>query len=301
MGFLTGPVNTLADFQVEYNGLLLGPGTPFDIPPSADFLDMAAIKTMDQTRVWADGSWSGPDFADVLLPTLTVEISDITAAAFQADVTAFRNAFAPQLTPQPLWVKLPGMPAQGIPAKVNKRSLPIGLEWNGSFTTAAIQWRCPDPAWQSLPRSLSLAATGAAVSGLVFPLFTPASGTYAAPGSLDFGSTSTSSSSGTLTNAGNTPAWPVVTVTGPCPGFTIQIDGNVVTYNQAIPAGQTVTVDYRAGTATLAGGIDRTYALTARQFSAVPPASTAGVPSTSSVFFSAITGSAIIATADIWR
>jgi hypothetical protein len=464
MGYLTGPINTLTDFQVEFNGFLMGNGTPYEIPPTCDFLDMAAIKTMDQQRTWADGSWSGPDYADVVLPSMPVEISGATLAAFQANVAAFRNAFVPQTAPTPLWVKLPGMAVQGIPAKANKRSMPIGLEWNGGFTAAAVQWRCPDPAWQSLPRSLVLAGGSAGSSGMVFPLFTqasppvartnlvtnpnfetdvsgwvaengaaltrdtvspiagsasgkltgatsgggdiystfavtagstvtfsmsyttvgtitgtpkmslilpgaatasqvlpltqvspgrfsvtatavssgtafvsvtagaaigdvlhidavlaevaptmgayfdgstaPAGGyTYAWSGTvneststaspapvLDFGVTGVGSASGTLTNVGNTPAWPVVVITQP---GSIIIDGFVVTYAQAIPAGQTVTIDYKAGTATLTGDIDRTTQLTVRQFSPVT--------STSSVFFSAASGTATLTIADIWR
>jgi hypothetical protein len=282
--YLTGPVNTLTDFQVEFNGFLMGDGTPYEIPPTCDFLDMAAIKTMDQQRTWADGSWSGPDFADVVLPSMPVEISGATLAAFQANVAAFRNAFVPQTAPTPLWVKLPGMAVQGIPAKANKRSMPIGLEWNGGFTAAAVQWRCPDPAWQSLPRSLVLTGGSAGASGMTFPLFA------AVFDVLDFGVTGVSSASGTLTNAGNTPAWPVVVITQP---GSIIIDGFVVTYAQAIPAGQTVAIDYKAGTATLTGDIDRTTQLTVRQFSPVT--------STSSVFFSAASGTATLTIADIWR
>jgi hypothetical protein len=176
---------------------------------------------------------------------------------------------------------------QGIPAKASKRSLPIGLEWNGGFINGAVQWRCPDPQWQSVPRTLQLSAGGASTSGMTFPLFA------AVPGVLDFGPTGVSSASGTLTNAGNSPAWPVVIVSGPCPGFTVLIDGNAVTYADTIPAGQAVTVDYKTGYATLTGGVDRTAKLTSRQFSPVT--------SSSSVFFSANTGTAAVTTADIWR
>jgi hypothetical protein len=107
---------------------------------------------------------------------------------------------------------------------------------------------------------------------------------------LDFGVTGVGSASGTLTNAGNTPAWPVVVITQP---GSIIIDGYTVTYAQAIPAGQTVTIDYKAGTATLTGDIDRTTQLTVRQFSPVT--------SSSSAFFSAASGTATLIIADIWR
>lgn len=287
MGYLTGPVNNLQDFQVEFNGFLMGAGTAFEIPPTADFLDMAAIKTMDQQRVWADGSWSGPDFADVVLPSMPVEISGVSPTDFYANVAAFRSVFTPQSTAVPLWVKLPGLPAQGIPAKTNKRSMPIGIEWNGGFTAAAVQWRCPDPAWQSVPRTLNLTASGSTGSGMTFPLFT------AVYDVLDYGTTGTSPASGSLSNAGNTPAWPYVVVTGPVSGFSIVIDGNTVTYTDTVPAGQTVTIDYKSGYATLTGGVDRTTKLSSRQFSPVT--------ATSSAFFSAASGTAAITVADLWR
>jgi len=294
MGYLTGPVNTLTDYQVEFNGFLLGPGTSYDIPPVWNFLDLAALKTMDQARVWADGSWSGPDFADVLLPSMAVEPKGATAAAFTAAVQALQGAFAPNLVAVPLWVKLPGMPAMGIPAKTNKRSIPIDLTWNGNFSQAAVQWRCPDPAWQSVPRSIVLTASGSSVSGLVFPMFNVVAGTYAVPGVADFGSTVTSSAAGLLTNSGNTPAWPVAVISGPTTvPAVVTIDGNPVTYSQPIPAGQTVTIDYKTGRATLTGNVDRTYALTSRMFSAVS--------SSSPVFFSADGGTATVTVADMSR
>ena len=294
MGYLTGPVNTLTDYQVEFNGFLMGPGTAYDIPPVWNFLDLAALKTMDQSRFWADGSWSGPDFADVLLPSMAVEVKGATQAAFTAAVQALRGAFAPSYVAVPLWVKLPGMPAMGIPAKTNKRSIPIDLTWNGNFSQAAVQWRCPDPVWQSVPNTVALSATSAAPSGLWFPLFAPVSGTYVSPGALDFGSTTVSGSSATLTNAGNTPAWPVVVLYGPTTiPATVTLDGNSVTYSQPVPAGQTVTIDYKTGRATLTGNVDRTYALSYRMFSAVS--------SSSSVFYTADGGNATVTVADMSR
>ena len=294
LGYLGSPINNLTDYQVEFNGFLMGPGTAYDIPPVWNFLDMAALKTMDQARIWADGSWSGPDFADVLLPSMAVEVKGSTAALFTASVQALRSAFAPNLVAVPLWVKLPGMPVMGIPAKTNKRTIPIDLTWNGNFSQAAVQWRCPDPQWQSVSRSVILNAAGSAVSGLVFPMFNVVAGTYVVPGVADFGSTVTSSASAVLTNSGNTVAWPIATIAGPTIApATIIIDGNAVTYSQPIPAGQMVTIDYKSGRAGLTGGVDRTYALTSRMFSPVS--------SSSPVFFSADGGSATVTVADMSR
>jgi hypothetical protein len=300
MSYLTGPVNALQDFNVEYNGFLLGPGTNYNISAEVlwNFLDIGALKTMDQARDWADGSWSGPDFSDVLLPQMAVSVSSGDPVVFAAAQAAIRSAFGPQLSALPLWVKIPGFAALGIPAKVNQRAIPIDNTW-GSFAVAALQFRCPDPAWQSVPRSLSLASSSSSGSGLLFPMFGQGTGT-AANAAADFGSTAAATSSGILTNAGNSPAWPVVVISGPVTNFTINIDGNLVTWTDTIPAGQTLTIDYSTGLATLTGGIDRTYSLSSRAFSAVPAASGV-VPGQSTVFFTATTGSAMVTIADVSR
>ena len=36
VGYLGSPINTLTDYQVEFNGLLMGPGTPYDVPPRVE-------------------------------------------------------------------------------------------------------------------------------------------------------------------------------------------------------------------------------------------------------------------------
>lgn len=285
MSYIAPPVHTLTDFQIEYNGLLMGNNTSYYLPPDGSwaFLDMASLKTMDQPRVWADGSWSGPDFSDVLLPEVTLHVDAPNPVAFAAAVTALLSASGPQSVGVPLWVKLPNMAPLGIAAKIHKRKLPQTNLWS-THAEGALQWRCPDPAWQSPTRTLTLTGGSAGSSGMTFPLFA------AVPNVLDFGTTGVGSASGTLTNVGNTPAWPVVVITAP---GTIIIDGNSVTYTQAIPAGQTVTIDYKAGTATLTGNLDRANQLSVRQFSAVT--------STSSAFFSAASGTATLTVADIWR
>lgn len=288
MSYIAPPVHTLADFQLEYNGLLMGNGTSYYLPPDGSwaFLDMAALKTMDEQRTWADGSWSGPDYADVLLPAVTLHVDAGDPTTFAGLVTALMGALGPQQTAVPLWVKLPAMDPIGVGAKINKRHLPQTNLWS-THAEGELQFRCPDPLWQGPARTVTLTASGASASGMTFPLFT------AVPKVLDYGTTGVSTSTATLTNAGNTPAWPLAVVAGPAPGFSIIIDGNLVTYTDTVPAGQTVTVDYEAGTATLTGGLDRTIKLSSRQFSAVT--------SSSSVFFSAASGTATLTIADFWR
>lgn len=296
---LTQPVNTLTDFQVEYNGLLLGKGTQFRIPiGQINFLDLAPVKTMETQRIWADGSFAGPDFADVLFPQMDLKvIGGGSLTQFQANLVMLRNTTTIQPVGLPLWFKVPGFPVMGILARVNKRNIPIDEGWlRAGYAICPLQFRAPDPAWQSVPRILSLAASGATVSGLVFPMFNVASGTYVVPGVADFGASGVSSSSGQLWNSGNTPAWPLVTIPGPITGpFTVQIAGGYVTYSGALQASDTLVIDYSTGLATLNGTADRTTLLTSRQFMPVPALSTANV------FFTAPSGTCTVTTADIWR
>lgn len=296
MPFIAGPVNSLTDFQVEYGGFLMGPGTNYGVPPTWPFFDMAPIKVMDTAKQWQAGSWSGPDFADVILPAFDVEVWAYDDATFATAILDFRQAIAPGLV-APLWVKVPRFDPIGILAKPSRRSNPIDLPW-GQLALASVEFRCPDPTWQSVTRTLSLAASGAAASGLVAPLGASASG---GTGVLDAGSTVAAPYTGLLANLGNAPCWPVVTVTGPVAGpLTITLDGNAVTYSGSLVAGQTLKIDYGLGTAVLADGTDRTPLLTSRQFTPVP-AATWQVNGSSAVTFVATGGSAVVQYADQWR
>lgn len=301
MAYLTGPVNTLADFQCEFAGLVMGAGTPYSVP-SWDFLTMFSVKTMDTQRVGADGDWSGPDYADVLTSTMNFDLTGASPAAFDAAAAAIEAVTAPQTSSLPFWYKLPLRAPRGLPFRVMQRSIPVTPTWGRLAASAALQWRCTEArgGWQSVPRAqgVSGGATGAgAHGGLVFPLFTGVAGPN---GALDFGSAGAGTSV-TLTNAGNSPAWPTVTVTGPCTGFSLVLDGHAITYSGTIGAGQQVTVDWFDGTASLAPagqptlGVDRTTLLTARDFTAVP----AGGKSSLGVIAPGATAVAQIA--DIWR
>jgi hypothetical protein len=297
MGYLSGPVNSLTDFQVEYAGLLMGPGTPYGLPPTWTFLDSAPARTTDTARAWGDGSWSGPDFADTATWQLPIEISPIPGIPFAAAVMQLRAVLAISQASRPLWVKIPGMALQGIRAKCTQRSIPIdhGFEL-GTLAVGAVQWRAPNPVWQSMPRANTLSpATNAA--GLGFPLFTAYTGTGAV---LDYGVTAAAPYAAVLTNSGNTAAAPVAVVSGPTAGFQLAVDGHIVAYSDTLSGTDQVTVDWATGRAYLSAAgsspVDRTYLLTARDFTGlVPPSGSA------TVTYAGTGGTAVVTSADLWR
>jgi hypothetical protein len=295
MAYLSGPVHSLADFQLEYAGLLMGAGTAYDLPPTWTFFDSAPVKSMEQQRPWGDGSWAGPDFADVATWQVPVEVVAAGGVTFPAAIAALMQACSISKASRPLWVKVPGFEARGIRARTAQRSLPMDLGW-GQYTLGAVQWRAPYPVWQSLPRQLTLKpSTGTA--GLDFPLFTAYGGSSSPV--LDYGLATAAAYAGIVTNAGNVDAPPVAVVTGPTNGWQLTLDGHIVASSMVLGAQDVVTVDYASGRAQLSSfgsaPVDRTTQLSGRDFAPVP----AGGIST--VTFAGTGGSAAFTTADLWR
>lgn len=295
MGLLTAPVNSLTDYQAEYDGLLLGAGTAYDLPPDLPFLNLPPVKVEDDEREGADGAVSAPDYAGTATWTTDIEVWAQGTAAFGAAVTAFRQTMRIRAVDAPFWFKLPGLAVQGIGLKVINRSVPVSNLWS-QLAACSVQWRAVQPRLQSVVRT-ALLQPSTASSGMHFPLHSPTSGSGTA---LDFGVAATGPSTAAVTNAGNTDAPIAVAVAGPTPGgFTITLDGHAVTYAGALAAGDVVTLDYDTNTAWLSSSgttaVDRTYLLTSRDFTLVPAAGR------STVAFTAGSGTATVSSADIWR
>lgn len=77
-----------------------------------------------------------------------------------------------------------------------------------------------------------------------------------------------------ITNAGTAEVWPRIVVTGVLDsGFYVQSleTGEVVRYDRVVPAGSTVTIDFRTGEVLVDGTSDASTYLTVDQFFSVPP------------------------------
>lgn len=298
MALLSAPVNQLADFQLEYDGLLLGPGTPYDLPPELNLLDLVSVQNQDTPRdAGQDGAFDGPDSAGVAVFEVGFELYAFSDGAFAAAVQALRMTMRIRDLPAPLWFKLPTLPVYGMGAKVNNRHIPVTNMWP-RLTAGAVQFRVTKPQLQSVARSALLSPIGQ-TGGLRYPLYST-SNVNGAGKTLDYGTTGTAAYSARIDNAGNTPARPVVVVQGPnTAGFRLELDGHVVTSPLPLGATDTVTVDYATGQAYLSANgsnpVQRTGLLTTRDFSAVP------ANGSSTMIFVASGGSALVTSADIWR
>ena len=264
MTFVDPPTHALADFQVEYDGLLMGPGTPFGVPPQWEFLNLSAVKTLDTARIWGDGSYSGPDFSDVLTPTMPLEITATDEASFADAVNDLRLAFGPKDTPASLWFKLPGFPAEGIGAKVSSRTIPVDLTW-GVLSVGSVQWRIPShPVWQEPTQTVQLIGGNSILSGAW------------------------------VANEGNTDCYPYAVVSGPCSAFTLTVNGTGIGYVAALASGKQLVLDFLTGQATIDSVLVNA-GLTSQNWAPIPADSNVQVQ------FDADGGTCLFSYASMWR
>jgi hypothetical protein len=248
------------DYQVLFNGLMMGPGTPYGIVSYKGFLDLSGVRATYVSRAHKTGAYSQPHFADGAVFDLSFDVTASDTTDFPTAVAALQAATFAQETPLPLTFKLPGRPVLAVGAQCINRSIPVsvGAFEFGLAESAGLQFYAADPRMygQSSTRTTGLRTLG---TGLVYPLVYPLSyGTPGTGGSVQF------------TNTGTAPTEPVFTVSGALSaGFQITWveTGQRLTYS--FPVGSDVVIDCGAGTASTQGQ-DRTVYLTQRDWFSVP-------------------------------
>lgn len=256
-------VNT--DYQVNFNGLYLGPGTPYGISKFTGFMDLSGIRANYVSRPHKTGAYAQPHYADGAVFGLEFDITATATTSFADAVAALRAATFAQPATLPLTYRLPGAPALAVAVQTINRSIPVEVETFefGLSAKAGVQWYAPDPRMYGATINSSTPLRGAG-TGLVYPLTYPLSyGSPASGGSLVF------------TNTGSAATEPILTVSGPlAQGFQITYveTGQHLTYSA--PVGSDIVIDCSAGTATTQGQ-DRTIFLSQRDWFSVPAQSSA--------------------------
>jgi hypothetical protein len=135
----------------------------------------------------------------------------------------------------------------------------------GGVAAYTLQLVARDPVKYGTGSSL-VTGLPAAGGGLEYPLGTPAGDLYYGSNG-DLGRVS-------LTNAGTATTWPSVVVTSALTaGFYLQCleTGDVVRYDRVVPAGTTVSIDFRTGEVLVDGVSDGSAYLTRDEFFSLPP------------------------------
>lgn len=254
------------DLQWEFDGLLMGYGTPYIVTNPQGFIDLSGVRANFTPRARAHGGFTEPHFGGGAVLDLEMDISADTVPAFNAAVLALEANTFPQPATRPLWFQIPGHGLRVMQVQCLRRSIPMERTiLQGYVNKAALQFYAPDPLKYGLPQT---ATTGLPTTsgGLIYPLAYP----------LAYGSPTTGRVS--ASNAGSAPVSPVFTVLGPIDPAGFQItsveDGITLQFNGPLGSGDSLLIDSRTGSVVLNGTADRRGLLSFSSWPTIPAAST---------------------------
>lgn len=225
-----------ADWQVEYNSLLIGTGTDYRVRwPIEGVADHPDVVTGDQDRLRADGRIAGDDFLAGRTITLRVEVTGTSDTDMTANVAALKKAFRAGrgVTEQPLTIQAPGV-GDGAVVRVvcrpRKMGSPIDRLWQTRLPVFLIQLDGTDPRIYDDTESTVTADLADAGTGHAWPQVWP----------MDWGGASTSGIV-TATNDGTYSTPWTATITGPVVNPSIENVGTGDTLKFAADGGLTLT------------------------------------------------------------
>lgn len=282
------------DGQIQWAGLLFGPGTPYQIDSTGltGWDDLPGLESADVPRPDQHGSWPGTQWAKPRTVSATVWLLPESPERAHDVSREFRAATG--LYGQERWlaVRLHGE-TLACRARVDRRVVPQDRTYQTlGAAKATLQWLSTDPRrYDAVERSVR---TGLPVPepGLVWDGADRTGGAEGLRWPLDWGASDTSRS-GTVTvhNFGGAPANPVVEFRGPVrlPSLTRVSDGAMLQYDIALGVSDVLRVDTMAGTVTLNGTTSRIHTATA---SAIPEQRFELEPGTTSLAFRCAPGQA---------
>jgi hypothetical protein len=232
---------TLSAFQFQFQGLVIGNSTAFNLKKIEGLRGVPAMRTGDAGRPRDQGAFIGLDVLPGRELTLTLDCGPPLGsyANVRAAMVALSGAFVPAgVTEQPLWYSEDGSVVYVTYARPRALTpvLDITYDKGGLAQDIAAQMFAVDPRWYSTPTSTASMSLVNQTTGFAFPLTFP----------LTFGST-TSAAQATLTNAGNMDTRPKFTITGPCTNPSIvnqtQTGSPTIQFNVAMATGDTLAID----------------------------------------------------------
>ena len=231
------------DGQIQWAGLLIGPGTPFSVDRSGlqGWEDLPEYDASDAERPTSHGAWPGARYAKPRKIGGTIVLMPEYGGAPEA-IRALRQALALLDEERWLTVRLHGE-LLAVRARIAQRVVPAdqGFATQGS-SKMSVQWLASDPRRYSVEEQT--VSTGAPLPefGLTWPLTWP----------LDWGQAQ-STGDAVAENTGSAPTHPVITFRGPCsmPTVTERVSKRRLRYAIDLATGDELTVDTANGTVTL--------------------------------------------------
>jgi hypothetical protein len=231
------------DYQFEYNGLLMGDGTIYDIT-GVDGMDLMAVRQADEKRPYDHGAI---DLSPDLLPNRVIILRADVISPQPSDLIFFRTATAIRNHAQtqllPLVWQLPGQGKKMCMARVRNRAFPIDRNFALGFGNVTLQFWAPDPFVYDNNQKSVVVTSPIVVTGFGFPIAFP----------LTFGGDLGGSSIADLTNLGDIYTYPTATIYGPIvnPTLSNTTYGQDWHLNMTLSAGDVLVVDFKERTAVL--------------------------------------------------
>ena len=243
MSFPTTAAPSLTAWQMSYQGLTLGPSTPYSIT-AIDGLGQPNMNSGDDFRPRDQGEFIGYDYYSGRDFTVDGFIqSDGTSLqnAIKALATATNRTVSDPGTEYPLWFAFPNIGTLATMSRLRKRDIPFALETTiASKADMALMFHSTDPRWYASPTTTSVA------------LGTPGTGaTFNVSFNVSFGGGSSGGTT-TVTNAGNYETRPILTITGPCtnPSVSNNTTGQTLLFNLVVGAYDKLVIDTDMRSAT---------------------------------------------------
>lgn len=253
--------------QIEWHGLLMGPGTDYDVITIAGWYGAPGSRRVTIDRPGRHGGLPGELRAAERVIEAEIAFGGL-GEGFRTAREAIAAALAWDENPveEPLVIQMDGVPTL-VNARVINAAMPTPTSvYNQGEGFASVQWVATDPRRYGVAlRSTSTGLPEPVNSGLPFPLGFP----------LDFGEGAAGGSM-TMYNDGNVPAWPIWEIVGPITGpiITCQATGDRLEFNSTfeVADGQTLRIDTDTGQVTL-GTTSRADQLDVAQWFPIPPGS----------------------------
>lgn len=239
------------DWQLEYNGVLLGDDTPFLVAQITGLLDLPFITSADKMMLRRNGLRAGDDFTGGRSIVLTLEIASTDTVTFSDAVDLLTAATAPTGPPLPLVFQLPGVAGGAkrvVYCRPRKRSLPVGRDFYYELPIATIELFSVDPRIEDNQLNSASTTLPTAGGGLNFNAVAPiVFGAMVEGGTLQ------------LENSGNFATNPTFTLSGPVTNPRIEslTQDSTLSFNISLSADETLVVDTQKRTVMLNGTANR--------------------------------------------
>ncbi|WP_249375136.1 phage distal tail protein [Streptomyces sp. I05A-00742] len=253
------------DGQIQWAGLLMGPGTDYQIADSGltGWADLPGLDSGDVLRPDQHGAWPGSQWAQARTVTAPVWLLPDQPERAAEVTRAFSAATGVRAGEQWLAVRLHGE-TLACRARVAQRVVPQDRMYvTRGAAKATVQWICADPRRYSLHERTAVTGLPTPDGGLSWGQDGNRAAGQGLTWPLDWGKPGATGLL-TLLNEGDAPTGPVVEFRGQVsrPSLTRLGDGLRIEYDVTLAPSDVLTVDTFAGTVLLNGSSSRLHTAT---------------------------------------